>query len=102
MPPNLVAINPILLLRYVPVSRVLVFSLTINSIGQSIPTGGLDVYPAVDHRERTVCGPVRVDIIYHNDSPCHPAYRSAAVPRSAASRPVTSLGAFTAVDEMTG
>jgi hypothetical protein len=29
--------------------------LTINSIGQSIPTGGLDVYPAVDHRERTVC-----------------------------------------------
>ena len=42
-----------------------------------------EIQPAINHSQRVVCRPVRVNIIYHNDSPCHFAYRSAAVPRRA-------------------
>jgi hypothetical protein len=37
------------------------------------------IQPAANHGNREVSGAVRVDVIYHNDSPCHSAYRSTAV-----------------------
>lgn len=60
-----------------------------------------EIQPAVDHRERAPCGPVRVDVIYHNYSPCHFAYRSA--PSEERRQPSGDfVEAFTAVDAMTG